>query len=93
MDIIAATEARSKFLQLVDEVDKFFKRFIVTKKGKPKAVIMSADEFESWEETIYTLSNPESRKAIQKAEVDWRAGRRDKFITLAELKKKLKIKE
>lgn len=90
MDIIAATRARSKFLELVDEVDKFLKRYIITKKGEPKAVLLSAEEFESWEETLYTLSRPQTMRAIQEGEADWKAGRKEKFITLKELRKKIK---
>lgn len=91
MDIIAATYARNKFLDLVDEVDAFLKRFIITKKGEPKAVLMSADEFESWEETLYTLSKRKTMAAIREAEIDWKAGRKNKFITLKELRKNLKV--
>lgn len=90
MDIIAATAARNQFLDLVDQVDKFFKRFIITKKGEPKAVIMSAEEFKSWEETLYTLSNAKSRKAIREGESDWKKGQKGNFISLKEIKKKLK---
>lgn len=88
MDIIAATHARSKFLELVDEVDKFLKRYIITKKGRPKAVLLSAEEFESWEETLYTLSHPQTMKAIREGERDWKAGRKEKFVALEELRKK-----
>lgn len=90
MDIIAATHARSKFLKLVDEVDKFLKRYIITKKGKPLAVLLSAEEFESWEETLYTLSRPQTMRVIREGERDWEAGRKEKFITLKELRKKIK---
>lgn len=90
MDIIGATYARNKFLDLIDEVDAFLKRFIITKKGEPKAVLMSASEFESWEETLYTLSRPKTVKAIREAEADWKAGRKERFMTLKELKKKFK---
>jgi antitoxin YefM len=91
MDIIAATHARSRFLELVDEVDKFFKRYIITKKGEPKAVLLSADEFESWEETLFTLSKPATMKTIREGEGDWKASRKEKFVSLKELKKRLNV--
>ena len=90
MDIITVTHARSKFLDLVDEVDKFLKRYVITKKGEPKAVLLSAEEFESWEETLYTLSRPQTMRAIRDGEADWKAGRKERFIALEELRKKIK---
>jgi prevent-host-death family protein len=90
MDIIAATYARSKFLELVDEADRFLKRYIITKRGKPLAVLLSAEEFESWEETLYTLSRPQTMRAIREGERDWKAKRKEKFITLKELREKIK---
>lgn len=91
MDIMAVTEARNQFLDLIDQVDRFFKRVIITKKGEPKAVLMSAEEFESWEETLYTLSDAKTRKAIKNGEADWKEGRREKFISLTDYKKKIKV--
>ena len=62
--IISLKEARQKFSALVDQADRLSKRFVVTKNGTPRAVLMSAEEFESWLETLEITSNPQTVKAL-----------------------------
>ena len=62
--IIPLKEARQKFSALVDQADRLSKRFVVTKNGTPRAVLMSADEFESWLETLEVTSNPQTVEAL-----------------------------
>jgi hypothetical protein len=40
-------------------------RGLVTKNGRPKAVVMGADEFESWVETLELLSNQKAVKSLK----------------------------
>lgn len=58
-------QARSRFSSLVDNADRLSERVIVTKNGTPKAVVMGAEEFESWVETLELLSNPKAVKALE----------------------------
>ena len=48
-------QARSRFSSLVYKADRLSERVIVTKNGAPKAVVMGAEEFESWVETLELL--------------------------------------
>ena len=61
---IPLKEARQNFSTLVDRVDRLSERFVVTKNGTPRAVLMSAEEFESWVETLEIMSNPKTVKAL-----------------------------
>ncbi len=61
---IPLKEARQNFSTLVDRVDRLSERFVVTKNGTPRAVLMSAEEFESWVETLEIMSNPNTVKAL-----------------------------
>ena len=63
---ISLKEARAKFSTLVEKADRLSDRFIVTKNGLPKAVVMSADAFDSWVETLELLSNPKAVKALER---------------------------
>ena len=63
--IIPLKEARQKFSSLVDRVDRLSERFVVTKNGTPRAVLMSFEEFESWVETLELMSNPKAVKALE----------------------------
>jgi antitoxin YefM len=68
-------QARARFSTLVDKADRLSERFIVTKNGTPKAVVMGAEEFESWVETLELLSNPKAVKALQKGLKETKTGK------------------
>jgi antitoxin YefM len=76
---IPLKEARAKFSKLVDRVDQLSDRYIVTKNGTPKAVVMSAEEFESWVETLEFMSNPKAVKALEQGLKEAKAGRFHSF--------------
>ena len=85
---LPVTEAREKLTELVDEVNDKFEQIEITKNGKPRAVIMSADEFDGWKETLEILSDKQLMKDIKEAEKDFKEGR---TITLEQLREELKL--
>jgi antitoxin YefM len=46
------SEARKRIFEIAEEVQKPDTYYTLTEKGRPKAVIISAEEFESWIETL-----------------------------------------
>ncbi len=68
-------QARSRFSSLVDKTYRLSERFVVTKNGTPKAVVMGAEEFESWVETLELLSNPKAVKALEQGLKEAKAGK------------------
>lgn len=88
--IIPASEARSNFYDLLDEVSVTSRRFIITKRGRAKAVVLSPEEVESWEETIEIMSDKKLMKSIREGEEDIRKGR---VTSLDDLVKELKLDE
>ena len=74
--IISLTEARKRFFDIANEVQKPDTHYVLTEKGSPKVVIMSVEEFEGWQETIdVVLHNPDILTDIAQAEADLEAGR------------------
>jgi len=61
--------------KLIDDVAEYMKRFIISVSGKPKAVLISAEELESLEETAEILSDPQSFKSIMRGYRQAKAGR------------------
>ncbi len=51
MKMLSLSEAKMKFSALVDMVNTSDEEVIVTKNGRPAAVIISSDEYESIKET------------------------------------------
>ncbi len=63
---IPLKEARQKFPTLVERADRLSERFVVTKNGTPRAVLMSVEEFEIWVESLELMSNPKAVKNLEK---------------------------
>lgn len=76
---ISLTEVRAKLSLLVEEADRLSERFIVTKNGIPKAVVMGAEEFESWRETVALLTDPKAVKALERGLKQAKAGKLRSF--------------
>lgn len=75
MKTLAFSEARRDLAKLVDEVSAKQEHVVITKQGRPKAVVMSSDEFESWQETLEIMADRKAMAAIARAERDVKAGR------------------
>lgn len=80
---ISISEARKRIFELAEEVQKPDTYYILTEKGRSKAVLMSAEEFDSIMETIDILSDPVILDSIKKAEEEYRKG---EYKTWDELK-------
>ena len=82
------TKARNELPNLVDRADKRLDEYVITVNGIPKAVLMSADQYESWKETDEILSDPEMMKGIREGEEDVKKGR---VYDWEEVKRELKL--
>lgn len=82
------TEARSKLTTLVDRTNRLLEEYVITVRGKPAAVIMSHDEYESWKETNEILSDPKILKNIKKSEAEIKKGN---YVTLEQLEEELNV--
>lgn len=50
-------------------------QFMITRNGRPAVVMVSADEWESLQETLFWLSQPGIHESLAEAEADIDAGR------------------
>ncbi len=86
INTLPASEARKKIFQIIKEVQRPDVFFTLTLMGKPKAVILSADEFESWQETVETLKDiPDLKKDIEETEKAIKSGEYKSWISLEEI--------
>jgi prevent-host-death family protein len=76
---LSLKEARDQFSDIVDKAGRLSERFVVTKNGTPRAVVMGADEYESWVETLELLSNPKAVKALKQGLKEAKAGKFHSF--------------
>lgn len=70
---ITISDARRRIFQISEEIQTPGNFYTLTEKGRPKAVLMSAEDFQSWQETIETMRDfPNLKKDIKKAEKEYR---------------------
>lgn len=84
MKTLPLTEAKSKLSGLVDRVRKLDEEVVITKNGRPAAVLVSPEEFESWKETVAIRSDAAFMKEIRAGLAALKAGKA-KLYTLEEL--------
>ena len=68
------TEVRGNLSEVIDEVVRTGGEIVITKHGKPVAVLLAHDEYESLIETVNILSDDETMAAIADSEADFAAG-------------------
>lgn len=71
MNAVTLNEAKQNLQRLIDRVIEDAEPAILCTDTGQKVVLLSLDEFNSWKETLYLLSNPANaahlRKSIQEA--------------------------
>lgn len=72
---VPVKELRAELAEVLDEVADRREHVIVTRRGRPAAVIVPIDEYEGLEETAEILSDPAAVRAIQRGLADLKAGR------------------
>lgn len=83
---IPLTEARERLFEIAEEIQGPNCRYTLTKHGRRKAVLLSAEEYDSWVETIEVMREiPDLAKDIRKAEEEYRRGQ---LISLDDILKK-----
>jgi prevent-host-death family protein len=66
MKTLPLAEAKAKLSRLVDRVEKTDEEILITRNGRPVAVLVSPDEYESWKETRAIQSDPELMREIRR---------------------------
>ena len=79
MTVLTVTEAKARFLKVIRDSDKRLERFLITKNGKPAVVVMNAEEFNGWLETLEIMSDKKALKEIRKAKKELERGQTKSF--------------
>lgn len=59
MTTVPLTEAKARLNELVDEAVTTHERVTITRHGRPAVVLVSVDDLESLEETVYWQAQPD----------------------------------
>lgn len=84
-ETLPIADLKTRLPELLDRIEKTHERIVLTRDGRPVAVLMSSDDLESLEETLAILSDGELMESIQESRADIARGR---FITGEEFRLK-----
>jgi prevent-host-death family protein len=65
MQVLPLSEVKTRLSELVNVVEQRDEEIPITRNGKPVAMLISADEYESWEETLQILADAEFMQEIR----------------------------
>ncbi len=69
------TQARTTLSELLDELEERHEHVVITRKGRPVAVLVPAEEQEILEETLEILQDEDLLEALRESEEDVKSGR------------------
>ena len=70
MTTIPLADAKARLSAVLDEVRDTHERVVITRNGRPEAVIMSVSDLEALEDTLDLLSTPGALDEIRTAEAE-----------------------
>lgn len=83
-------DVKAHLSEIIDLVESQHERVVITRNGRPAAVILSPTDLAALEESLELLSTPGVLDEIEAAEAEVAGG---KFLTAAELRAKYLDKE
>lgn len=70
MTTISLADAKARLSAVLDEVRDTHERVVITRNGRPEAVILAVSDLEALEETLDLLSTPGALEQIRAAEAE-----------------------
>jgi prevent-host-death family protein len=83
MKVLPLSEVKTRLSELVDAVERRDEPLTITRNGKPIAIIVSKEQYDSWHETVEILRDPQFVREIR--EGMRRLARTRKRLTVDEL--------
>ena len=84
MKTLPLSEVKAKLSNLVDEVETRDEEVVITRNGRPAAVLVSLDEYDSWKETHAVRTDASLMREIKAGLMALRR-RKGRLYTLEEL--------
>lgn len=75
MDTMSYSAFRSHLASTLDKVNDDHKPIMITRQNGKPAVVMSVEDFKSYEETAYLMASPKNAERLNQAIAEVEAGR------------------
>jgi len=73
-ETLPLASVKSRFSEMVDRVEHTHDRIVVTRNGRPAAVLISPEDLASLEDTLELLSDPEAMAQLDESRRAYAAG-------------------
>jgi prevent-host-death family protein len=78
-ELLSVSELRANLLKLIQHLELVPERYIITREGKPAAVLLGYEEFRNLMATLEVVLDPEMIEGIEEGLRDKNAGRIKSF--------------
>lgn len=75
MDVVTYTKARQNFTETMKKVCDDHAPLMITRKNEPPVIMMSLEDYNSWEETIYLMRSTANAEKLLKSIENARQGK------------------
>ena len=72
---VSLAEVRSRLSEVIERLESQHGRVVITKHGRPAAVLLSVEDLESLEETLEVMRDPALVEALRQSETELAADR------------------
>ena len=84
MKTLSLSEAKAKLSGLIEDIERRDEEVVITRNGRPAAVLVSPDEYDSWRETLAIRADRDLMREIKTGLAVFKA-RKARLYTLDEL--------
>jgi len=74
-DHLPLADVKNRLSEVVERLEREHGRVVITKHGRPAAVMLSVEDLQSLEETLEILSDPALMRSIRRAEREAASGK------------------
>lgn len=67
LDQVSLADAKSRLSEVIDGVQSEHNRVVITRHGKPAAILIAPDDLEALEDTLDLLGDPEAVESLRRA--------------------------
>ena len=85
---MSVRKLRSNLAHVIEDVSERMDRYIISKRGQPKAIIMCVDDYEAWLETLAIMTDRRTVEDIKKAKKEIAQGKYYSFEDVFDKNKK-----
>ena len=72
-------DVKNRLSEVVDRLEREHGRVVITKHGRPAAVVLNIEDLEGLEETLSVLSDPKLMRRVRQGQADVESGKVDEL--------------